>query len=61
MDRILRPGGAAIVRDTANVVLKVKKAADRLRWRSWVVDTENGASDPQKLLIMDNSLTLPGN
>lgn len=60
MDRILRPGGAAIIRDADNVVLKVKEAADRLQWRSWVVDTEDGASDPQKLLIVDNSLPLPG-
>ncbi|KAJ1286662.1 hypothetical protein BS78_03G369100 [Paspalum vaginatum] len=60
MDRILRPGGAAIVRDKADVVLKVKKDADRLQWHSRIVDTENGAIDPEKLLIVDNSLPLPG-
>ncbi|KAF8755832.1 hypothetical protein HU200_011305 [Digitaria exilis] len=60
MDRILRPGGAAIVRDRADVVLKVKKDADRLRWQSQIVDTENGPLDPDKLLIVDNSLPLPG-
>jgi hypothetical protein len=60
MDRILRPGGAAIIRDAADVVLKVKEAADRLQWRSWVLDAEDEASDPQKLLIVNNSLPLPG-
>uniref|UniRef100_A0A8R7TZ13 Methyltransferase n=2 Tax=Triticum urartu TaxID=4572 RepID=A0A8R7TZ13_TRIUA len=60
MDRILRPGGAAIIRDAADVVLKVKEAADRLQWRSRVVDTEDEGPDPQKLLIVDNSLPLPG-
>lgn len=60
MDRILRPGGAVIVRDRADVVLRVKKDADRLRWHSRVVDTENGPLDPEKLLIVDNSLPLPG-
>ena len=60
MDRILRPGGAVIIRDTVDVVLKVRVAADQLQWRSKVVDTEDGASYPQKLLIVDNSLPLPG-
>lgn len=60
MDRILRPGGAVIVRDIADVVLKVKKDADRLQWHSRIVDTENGPLDPEKLLIVDNSLPLPG-
>ncbi|CAO1942659.1 unnamed protein product, partial [Urochloa humidicola] len=60
MDRILRPGGAAIVRDRADVVLKVKKDADRLRWHSRIVDTENGPMDPEKLLIVDNSLPFLG-
>ncbi|KAL6614003.1 hypothetical protein ACP70R_036273 [Stipagrostis hirtigluma subsp. patula] len=56
MDRVLRPGGAVIVRDRTDVVMKVKKDADRLRWHSRIVDTENGALDPEKLLIVDNSL-----
>ncbi|CAM0884144.1 unnamed protein product [Alopecurus aequalis] len=60
MDRILRPGGAVVIRDTTDVVLKVKAAADRLQWRSRVVETEDVASDPQKLIIVDNSLPLPG-
>ncbi|XP_062228592.1 probable methyltransferase PMT19 [Phragmites australis] len=60
MDRILRPGGAAIVRDRADVVLKVKKDADRLPWHNRIIDTENGALDPEKLLIVDKSLPLPG-
>jgi hypothetical protein len=60
MDRILRPGGAVIVRDRADLVLKVKKDADRLGWRSRTVDTENWALDPVKLLIVDKSFPIPG-
>jgi hypothetical protein len=59
MDRILRPGGAAIIRDAPDVVHKVKDAADRLHWHSEIVDTENGGLDPEKLLIVDNSLPFP--
>ncbi|XP_052141524.1 probable methyltransferase PMT19 [Oryza glaberrima] len=59
MDRILRPGGAAIIRDVPDVVHKVKDAADRLHWHSEIVDTENGGLDPEKLLIVDNSLPFP--
>ncbi|TVU36161.1 hypothetical protein EJB05_18080, partial [Eragrostis curvula] len=55
IDRILRPGGAVIVRDRADIVLKVKKDADRLGWRSQTVSTENGALYPDKLLIVDKS------
>ncbi|KAG8078759.1 hypothetical protein GUJ93_ZPchr0007g4606 [Zizania palustris] len=59
MDRILRPGGAAIIRDTSDVIHKVKGAADRLKWHSQIVDTENGPLDPEKLLFVDNSLQFP--
>lgn len=59
MDRILRPGGAAIIRDAPDVVHKVKDAADRLHWHSEIVDIENGGLDPEKLLIVDNSLPFP--
>ncbi|KAG8078763.1 hypothetical protein GUJ93_ZPchr0007g5784 [Zizania palustris] len=33
---------------------KVKGAADRLKWHSQIVDTENGPLDPEKLLFVDN-------
>lgn len=60
MDRILRPQGAVIVRDRADVILKVKKDADRLGWHSQTADTENRTLDPEKLLIVDKSFPLWG-
>ncbi|KAJ0977021.1 hypothetical protein J5N97_012495 [Dioscorea zingiberensis] len=58
MDRILRPEGAVIIRDHVDVVGKVKKEADRLKWQSRVVHNEKGPFDTEKLLIIDNSLVL---
>ncbi|XP_072999598.1 probable methyltransferase PMT19 [Typha latifolia] len=56
MDRILRPDGAVIVRDHVDIVLKVKRAADQLRWQSRIVNSEEGPFSPEKLLIVDNSI-----
>lgn len=56
MDRILRPDGAVIIRDHVDVVVKVKREADRLHWNSRIVQSEKGPFDPEKLLIVDNSL-----
>jgi len=56
MDRILRPDGAVIIRDHVDVVVKVKRAADRLHWNGRIVHSEMGPYHPEKLLIVDNSL-----
>ncbi|KAK1295108.1 putative methyltransferase PMT18 [Acorus calamus] len=58
MDRILCPEGAVIIRDHIDVIVKVKKAADRLNWQSRIVQNEHGPFDPEKLLIVDNSVVL---
>lgn len=60
MDRILRPEGAIIVRDHVDVVVKVKRFADQLRWHSLIVHSEDGPFDPEKLLVVDNSLAAKG-
>ncbi|XP_020088708.1 probable methyltransferase PMT19 [Ananas comosus] len=56
MDRILRPEGAAIIRDHADVIWKVERAAEQLSWQSRIVNSEGGPFDPEKLLIVDNSV-----
>ncbi|RZS11417.1 hypothetical protein BHM03_00042754 [Ensete ventricosum] len=61
MDRILRPEGAVIIRDHVDVIVKAKQAADRLRWQSKIVHSENGPFHPEKLLIVDNSVAVDGN
>ncbi|RWW23996.1 hypothetical protein GW17_00011733 [Ensete ventricosum] len=61
MDRILRPEGAVIIRDHVDVIVKAKQAADRLRWQSKIIHSENGPFHPEKLLIVDNSVAVDGN
>ncbi|KAK4747970.1 hypothetical protein SAY87_014556 [Trapa incisa] len=51
MDRILRPLGTVIFRDTVEVLLKVKSITDRMRWESKIMDHESGPFNPEKLLV----------
>nr|CAD1829968.1 unnamed protein product [Ananas comosus var. bracteatus] len=51
MDRILRPEGAVIIRDTAEVLVKVRSIIERMRWRSQTVDHESGPFHPEKILV----------
>ncbi|XP_028762442.1 probable methyltransferase PMT14 [Neltuma alba] len=51
MDRILRPEGAVIVRDQADVVNKVRKNVRGMRWEAKMVDHEDGPIVPHKILI----------
>lgn len=56
MDRILRPEGALIIRDHVDIITVLKRESDRLKWHSRIVHTEKGPFDPEKLLIVDNSV-----
>ncbi|KAG6504491.1 hypothetical protein ZIOFF_036825 [Zingiber officinale] len=51
MDRILRPEGAVIIRDTVDVLAKVQVVADRMRWNSKIMDHERGPFIPEKILV----------
>ncbi|XP_051119611.1 probable methyltransferase PMT17 [Andrographis paniculata] len=51
MDRILRPEGAVLFRDTVEVLQKVKSIADRMRWESKIHDHEDGPLNPEKILV----------
>ncbi|OAY75443.1 putative methyltransferase PMT17 [Ananas comosus] len=50
-DRILRPEGAVIIRDTAEVLVKVRSIIEGMRWRSQTVDHESGPFHPEKILV----------
>lgn len=50
MDRILRPEGAVILRDNVDVLIKVKRLADGMRWNTKMADHEDGPSHPEKVL-----------
>ncbi|KAL6004526.1 putative pectin methyltransferase qua3 [Asimina triloba] len=51
MDRILRPGGTALVRDLPQVIDKVGRIARAMRWTVRIHDTEPESSGREKLLV----------
>lgn len=51
MDRILRPEGAVIIRDTVEVIMKVKGIIDGMRWESQIFDHESGPFNPEKIIV----------
>lgn len=52
MDRILRPEGSVIIRDDVDVLMKVKRMTNGLRWNSKSVDHEDGPLVPEKVLVV---------
>ncbi|KAM7499622.1 hypothetical protein LguiA_024036 [Lonicera macranthoides] len=51
MDRILRPEGNLIIREDVDVLVKVKRIADGMKWESQIVDHEDGPLQREKLLF----------
>ncbi|KAG5558526.1 hypothetical protein RHGRI_008459 [Rhododendron griersonianum] len=51
MDRILRPEGSVIFRDDVDVLVKVKRVIDGMKWDSQIVDHEDGPLKREKLLF----------
>ncbi|XP_010275323.1 PREDICTED: probable methyltransferase PMT14 [Nelumbo nucifera] len=51
MDRILRPEGAVIIRDNVDVLNKVRKIANGMKWDTKMVDHEDGPLVPEKILV----------
>jgi len=51
MDRILRPEGAVILRDSVDVLNKVRSTVSGMRWKSKLLDHEDGPHVPEKILI----------
>ncbi|OAY68192.1 putative methyltransferase PMT17, partial [Ananas comosus] len=51
MDRLLRPEGTAIIRDTVEVLTKVQAITDGMRWKSRIFDHESGPFNPEKILV----------
>ncbi|XP_044477631.1 probable methyltransferase PMT18 [Mangifera indica] len=52
MDRILRPEGTVIFRDSVELLVKIKQITDRMRWKSQIIDHENGPFNPEKILFV---------
>ncbi|KAG8084344.1 hypothetical protein GUJ93_ZPchr0010g7988 [Zizania palustris] len=51
MDRILRPEGTVILRDNVEVLNKVRRAVMGMRWKSKLLDHEDGPHIPEKILV----------
>ena len=51
MDRILRPEGTVIFRDTVELLVKIKSITDGMRWNSQIMDHESGPFNPEKILV----------
>jgi Putative S-adenosyl-L-methionine-dependent methyltransferase len=51
MDRILRPEGTVVIRDTVDVLTKVETITNGMRWKSQIMDHESGPFNPEKILV----------
>lgn len=52
MDRILRPEGTVIIRDSVYTVIRVRLLATAMRWKTRILDHEDGPPVPEKILIV---------
>ncbi|KAG1362307.1 putative methyltransferase PMT15 [Cocos nucifera] len=51
MERILRPEGTVIFRDDIDVLVKIKRITDGMRWKSQIADHEDGPNKREKILL----------
>ncbi|XP_024376976.1 probable methyltransferase PMT11 isoform X1 [Physcomitrium patens] len=56
MDRILRPGGWVLVRETNDMVYRVEALAKSVRWKTRILETESGPFGKDKLLSCQKPL-----
>jgi len=51
MDRILRPEGTAVIRDSPEIIDKVERIANAIRWKVEVHDGEPESNQEVKILV----------
>jgi hypothetical protein len=56
MDRILRPGGKAYIRDKKETIQEIKEITDAMGWRSTIRDTSEGKYASRKVLMCDKPM-----
>lgn len=56
MDRMLRPEGTVVVRDSPEVIDKVSRIANTVRWTAAVHDKEPGSNGREKILVATKNL-----
>ncbi|KAK7295839.1 hypothetical protein RJT34_18751 [Clitoria ternatea] len=56
MQRILRPGGAVIIRDEGNVIVKVKEITDQIKWKGILVGPDqDGPFHSEMIMVINNT------
>lgn len=56
MDRMLRPEGTVVVRDSPEVIDKVSRITNTVRWTASIHDKEPGSNGREKILVATKSL-----
>lgn len=56
MDRILRPKGTVVVRDSPEVLEKVARVARAVKWKATIYDKEPESYGREKVLVATKSL-----
>lgn len=56
MDRMLRPGGHAYIRDATPIILQLKEVAEAMGWVTDVRDTSEGPYSNWRILRCDKRL-----
>jgi hypothetical protein len=51
MDRILRPEGTVILRDDIEILLKVQRTVNGMRWKTLLANHEDSPNIPEKVLF----------
>ncbi|KAI5065436.1 hypothetical protein GOP47_0020131 [Adiantum capillus-veneris] len=50
MDRILRPGGSALIRDAIDVIQEIEAIASAVQWKTHILQTDSGPYGKDRLL-----------
>lgn len=56
MDRILRPGGRAYIRDTLSIMDELQEIAKAIGWHVTLRDTAEGPHASYRILVCDKHL-----
>lgn len=56
MDRILRPEGTVIIRDSPEAIDKINRFAHAVRWKTVIHDNEPESSSSEKILVARKEL-----
>lgn len=51
MDRILRPEGTVLIRDSPEVIEKVNHIAHAVRWTTVIHEKDSGSPETEKILV----------